>query len=100
MDQARRPDTDDSHWATKSVGLTIWLRIGMFAPFFSFAFLAAERSEAIAFPHATEPPLPSETDTGIRSPITPASNSTTPTAMINRRVLTICLPSKYQSMEG
>ena len=42
MDQARRPDTDDSHWATKSVGLTIWLRIGMFAPFFSFAFLAAE----------------------------------------------------------
>ena len=39
MDQARRPATDDSHWATKSVGRTIWLRIGMFAPFFSFAFL-------------------------------------------------------------
>ncbi|OBF87161.1 hypothetical protein A5791_19650 [Mycobacterium sp. 852002-51163_SCH5372311] len=65
----------------------------MLAPFLSLAFLAAERSEAIPLPHATEPPLPSDTDTGTRSPITPASNSKAPTAMITRRAVIVGLPS-------
>ena len=63
----------------------------MFAPFWLFALFAAERSVAIPFPQATEPPLLSDTDIGASSPITPASNSTAPTAMINRRVVTIGL---------
>jgi hypothetical protein len=65
----------------------------MFAPFLSLAFLAAEESGAIAFPHEMEVPLLSDTDTGTSSPMTPASKSKAPTAMINRRAVTVCLPS-------
>ena len=36
-----------------------------------------------------ELPLPSEVETGTNSPITPASSRTAPTAMINRRSVTI-----------
>jgi hypothetical protein len=45
-------------------------------------------------------PLPSEIDTGTNSPITPASKSTAPTAMINRRAVTIGLPSNSNRWEG
>jgi hypothetical protein len=61
----------------------------MLAPFFSLAFFAAEVSGAIAFPHEMELPLPSEVETGTNSPMTPAIRSTAPTAMINRRSVTI-----------
>lgn len=63
----------------------IWFRIGMFDPLLLLAFLAAERSVATAFPHPTEWPLLSETDTGASSPMTPANKSTAPTPRINRR---------------
>src|ERR1700757_5070565 len=67
----------------------IWFRIGMLAPFLSLAFFAAEVSGAIALPQEMELPLPSEVETGTNSPITPASSRTAPTAMINRRSVTI-----------
>ena len=71
----------------------------MFAPFSSLAFFAAEVSGAIAFPHEMEWPLLSDTDTGTSSPMTPASKSTAPTAMINRRAVTVCLPSNTDPWE-
>jgi len=71
----------------------------MFAQFLSLAFFAAEESGAIAFPQEMELPLPSDTDTGTSSPITPASKSTAPTAMINRRAVTICLLSNNDPWE-
>ena len=75
------------------------MRIGMSAPFFSLAVFAAEVSGAIAFPHATDVPLLSDTDTGTSSPMTPASKSTAPTAMISRRAVTICLLSNTDPWE-
>jgi hypothetical protein len=65
----------------------------MFAPFLSLAFRAAEESGAIAFPQEMEVPLLSDTDTGTSSPMTPASKSKAPTTMINRRAVTVSLPS-------
>ncbi len=59
----------------------------MFATLLLFAFLAAERSVATAFPHPMEWPLPSEIDTGANRPITPANKSTAPTTRINRRAV-------------
>jgi hypothetical protein len=65
----------------------------MLAPFLSLALLALDKSMAIPFPHDTELPLPSDTDTGTSNPMMPASKSTAPTAMINRRTVTVGLPS-------
>jgi hypothetical protein len=57
------------------------------------ALRALDKSRAIPFPHETDVPLLSDTDTGTSNPMTPASKSTAPTAMINRRTVTVCLPS-------
>jgi len=72
----------------------------MLAPFLSLAFFAAEESGAIALPQETELLLPSEIETGTNSPITPAINSTAPTAMTNRRAVTICLPGNNRPVGG
>lgn len=72
----------------------------MLAPFLSLAFFAAEVSGAIALPQEMELPLPSGVETGTNSPITPASSRTAPTAMINRRTVTIRLSSEVSVRRG
>ena len=72
----------------------------MLAPFLSLAFRALDKSMAIPFPHETELPLPSDMDTGTNNPMMPASKSTAPTAMTNRRTVTIRLPSNRECRNG